>query len=72
MSSLSGSVGWTLTGYSENDITGVIEKTFTITEDRFGEMVTTELIPSGAFTRLTEETHRNMSIWSWITAFQRG
>ena len=32
---------------SENDITDIIDETFTRTEDRFGEIVTIELKPDG-------------------------
>jgi hypothetical protein len=40
---------------SENDITDIIEETFTTTEERFGEMVTIELKPGGADIPVTEE-----------------
>ena len=43
---------------SENDITGVIEETFTTAEDRFGEMVTIELKPGGEAIDVTEENKK--------------
>ena len=43
---------------SENDITDVIDETFTTTEDRFGEMVTVELKPGGADIPVTEENKK--------------
>lgn len=44
-----------LTWMLENDITDVIDETFTITEDRFGEMVTVDLKPGGGDVPVTEE-----------------
>ena len=41
--------------YSENDITDVIDETFSVTEDRFGELVTLDLIPGGQEIAVTEE-----------------
>ena len=43
---------------SDNDITDVIDETFTTTEDRFGEMVTVELKPGGADIPVTEENKK--------------
>ena len=43
---------------SDNDITDVIDETFTTTEDRFGEMVTIELKPGGADVAVTQETKK--------------
>ena len=43
---------------SENDITDVIDETFTTTEERFGEMVTVELKPGGADILVTEENKK--------------
>jgi HECT-domain (ubiquitin-transferase) len=40
---------------SENDITDVIEETFSVQEERFGELVTIELKPGGADVPVTEE-----------------
>ncbi len=48
---------WQLTT-RENDITDVIEETFTTSEDRFGEMVTIELKPGGADIPVTEENKK--------------
>ena len=48
-------LGRILTGFSESDITDIIEETFATTEDRFGEMVTIELKPGGADIPVTEE-----------------
>ncbi|THV00829.1 HECT-domain-containing protein [Dendrothele bispora CBS 962.96] len=39
----------------ENDITDVLDETFTTTEDRFGEFVTIELKPGGGDVPVTEE-----------------
>lgn len=39
---------------SENDITDIIDETFTTTEERFGEMVTIDLKPGGADVPVTE------------------
>jgi hypothetical protein len=40
---------------SENDITDVLEESFSTTEDRFGELVTIELKPDGESINVTEE-----------------
>jgi len=42
----------------ENDITDVIDETFTTTEERFGEMVTIELKPGGADVAVTEDNKK--------------
>ncbi|EKM55866.1 uncharacterized protein PHACADRAFT_256774 [Phanerochaete carnosa HHB-10118-sp] len=47
-----------LTWMFENDITDVIDETFTTTEERFGEMVTVELKPGGADIAVTEENKK--------------
>lgn len=39
----------------ENDITDVIEETFSLQEERFGELVTIELKPGGVDEEVTEE-----------------
>lgn len=44
---------------SENDITDVIDETFTTSEDRFGELVTIELKPGGADIAVTEENKKD-------------
>ena len=44
--------------YSENDITDIIDETFTTVEERFGEMVTIELKPGGADVPVTEENKK--------------
>ncbi|KAF8633731.1 hypothetical protein AX17_004387 [Amanita inopinata Kibby_2008] len=44
-----------LTWMLENDITDVIDETFTTTEERFGEMVTIDLKPGGANVPVTED-----------------
>ncbi|KAK7685350.1 hypothetical protein QCA50_011714 [Cerrena zonata] len=44
-----------LTWMLDNDITDVIDETFTTTEQRFGEMVTVELKPGGHAIPVTEE-----------------
>ncbi|KAI0713399.1 ubiquitin-protein ligase [Earliella scabrosa] len=48
-----------LTWMLENDITDVIDETFTTTEERFGEMVTVELKPGGADIPVTEENKKD-------------
>ena len=45
-------------GARENDITDVIDETFTTSEERFGEMVTIELKPGGADIQVTEENKK--------------
>ncbi|ESK90467.1 ubiquitin-protein ligase [Moniliophthora roreri MCA 2997] len=42
----------------ENDITDVLDETFTTTEDRFGELVTIDLKPGGADVPVTEENKK--------------
>ena len=42
----------------ENDITDVIDETFTTMEERFGEMVTIDLKPGGAEVAVTEENKK--------------
>lgn len=39
----------------ENDITDILEETFSVQEERFGELVTIELKPGGADIAVTEE-----------------
>lgn len=46
-------INWCL--YRENDITDVIDETFSTLEDRFGEMKTIELKPGGEAIPVTEE-----------------
>lgn len=43
----------------ENDITDVIDETFTTTEERFGEMVTVELKPGGGDIEVTEDNKKD-------------
>ena len=38
----------------ENDITDILDETFTTTEDRFGELVTIDLKPDGSNIAVTE------------------
>ncbi|KAJ3551585.1 hypothetical protein NP233_g13055 [Leucocoprinus birnbaumii] len=47
-----------LTWMLENDITDIIDETFTTAEDRFGEMVEVELKPGGADVPVTEENKK--------------
>jgi len=42
----------------ENDITGILEETFSQTEERFGEFVTVELKPGGETIDVTEENKK--------------
>ncbi|KAJ4482107.1 hypothetical protein J3R30DRAFT_3456468 [Lentinula aciculospora] len=42
----------------ENDITDVLDETFTTTEDRFGELVIIDLKPNGADITVTEENKK--------------
>ena len=44
---------------SENDITDVIDETFTTAEERFGEMVTIDLKPGGADIPVTEDNKKD-------------
>ncbi|KAJ7675766.1 hypothetical protein DFH06DRAFT_1292026 [Mycena polygramma] len=48
------SLNWML----ENDITDVLDETFTMTEERFGELVTIELKPGGGDVPVTEENKK--------------
>jgi len=48
------SLNWML----ENDITDVLDETFTMTEERFGELVTIELKPDGGDIPVTEENKK--------------
>jgi len=43
----------------DNDITDVIDETFTTTEERFGEIVTIELKPGGADIPVTQENKKD-------------
>jgi E3 ubiquitin-protein ligase NEDD4 len=43
----------------ENDITDIIDETFTTTEERFGEMVTIELQPGGADVEVNEDNKKD-------------
>ncbi|TDL19890.1 HECT-domain-containing protein [Rickenella mellea] len=47
-----------LTWMLENDITDVIDETFTTAEDRFGEMVTIDLKPGGADEAVTQDNKK--------------
>jgi E3 ubiquitin-protein ligase NEDD4 len=47
-----------LTWMLENDITDVIDETFTTMEERFGEMVTIDLKPGGADVPVTQENKK--------------
>ncbi|KAH9020059.1 HECT-domain-containing protein [Lactarius hengduanensis] len=53
-----------LTWMLENPITGVLEETFSVTEDRFGEHVIVELRPGGAAQDVTE-ANKEDSARSW-------
>ncbi|EGO21513.1 hypothetical protein SERLADRAFT_440766 [Serpula lacrymans var. lacrymans S7.9] len=48
-----------LTWMLENDITDVIDETFTTTEERFGEMVNVELKPGGGDVTVTEDNKKD-------------
>ena len=48
-----------LTWMLENDITGVIDETFTTTEERFGELVTIDLKEGGSEIEVTEENKKD-------------
>ena len=41
--------------FSDNDITDVLELTFSVDDDRFGEMVTVDLKEGGRDIEVTEE-----------------
>jgi E3 ubiquitin-protein ligase NEDD4 len=47
-----------MTWMLENDITDIIDETFTTTEERFGEMVTIDLKPGGADIPVTEDNKK--------------
>ncbi|KAJ4001408.1 hypothetical protein F5050DRAFT_1560835 [Lentinula boryana] len=47
-----------MTWMLENDITDIIDETFTTTEERFGEMVTVELKPGGEDVPVTQENKK--------------
>ncbi|TFK42897.1 hypothetical protein BDQ12DRAFT_644804 [Crucibulum laeve] len=47
-----------MTWMLENDITDIIDETFTTTEERFGEMVTIELKPGGEDVPVTEDNKK--------------
>lgn len=51
-------LAYILSFYRENDITDVLDETFTITEERFGEHVTIELKPEGGDVPVTEENKK--------------
>lgn len=58
--------------HRENDITDVVFQTFSATEDRFGEIVTTELKPGGENIPVTEENKKEyvtfvVYIFSYVT-----
>ncbi|KAG6377151.1 hypothetical protein JVT61DRAFT_1203 [Boletus reticuloceps] len=42
----------------KNDITDVLDETFSVTEDRFGEIIDVELKPNGAHIAVTEENKK--------------
>jgi len=44
----------------------VLDKTFSVTEYRFGEHVVVELRPSGATQEANEEEHVNLVVAHWI------
>ncbi|KIY67718.1 HECT-domain-containing protein [Cylindrobasidium torrendii FP15055 ss-10] len=48
-----------MTWMLENDITDILEETFSTTEDRFGEMVNIELTPGGADVPVTEDNKKD-------------
>jgi E3 ubiquitin-protein ligase NEDD4 len=41
--------------FSDNDITDILDLTFSVDDDRFGEMVTVDLKPEGRDIEVTEE-----------------
>ncbi|KAF9065282.1 hypothetical protein BDP27DRAFT_1332194 [Rhodocollybia butyracea] len=48
-----------MTWMLDNDITDIIDETFTTTEERFGEMVTIELKPGGADVPVTQDNKKD-------------
>lgn len=46
------------TRFRENDITDILEETFTVTEERFGEIVNIDLKPGGEDVPVTEENKK--------------
>ncbi|KAG8815768.1 hypothetical protein FRC18_001326 [Serendipita sp. 400] len=55
------SLKWTL----ENDITDILDETFTIEDERFGEIVTIPLLPGGADVPVTEENKKEYVEDDW-------
>lgn len=55
-----------LTWMLENDITGVIEDTFSITEEHFGEVVTVDLKPGGRDVEVTEDNKKDYVEYVWF------
>lgn len=47
-----------ITLFSENDITDVLDETFSQTEERFGELITIDLKPGGEHIEVTEENKK--------------
>jgi len=45
--------------YRDNDITDVLDETFTTTEERFGELVTIDLKPGGEDIPVTEDNKKD-------------
>ena len=43
----------------ENEITDIIDETFTTTEERFGELITIELRPGGGEVEVTEDNKKD-------------
>ncbi|KAI6111484.1 hypothetical protein EV401DRAFT_1890826 [Pisolithus croceorrhizus] len=57
---------------SENDITDIIDETFTTTEERFGELHTIELTPGGAEINVTEENKKDYRVKDQFESFMSG
>lgn len=55
MESIDADVHRSLVWMLENDITGILDLTMTVDDNRFGEIVTVELCPNGANIEVTEE-----------------
>jgi len=67
--------GWCLFFSQENDITGVLDETFSVTRDRFGEHVIVELSLGGATEDVTEENQEeyvDLVVADQFCAFMKG
>lgn len=52
--------------YSENDITDVLDNTFSAEDDRFGETVTIDLKPGGQEIAVTNDNKKEYVQYVWL------